>query len=205
MRRHLLAGLGLASALTLVTGVVASAEPRTAEPGAALEVQADQRVDQTVMGLETCATAKLISLRATPAPAGVSADQWSEAVETAQGKVEALTDTAGTQIETAARTFEKAVETAADNGTPLPTLTALDATLNAIYDPAHPLAGVCAQINAVTATVQAPTVTPPSTGNTDEQGDHQTEQKDKNDNDKNDQHGKPEPPKTQHHDNRAGN
>ena len=158
MKRRLLAGIGLAGALTVFGGVAAFAEPDEAEPGAALIMQAEQKADMASAGVEACAEVKLLSLKSQTAPSGTSAEAWSQAVEQAQGKVETLAENADQQIETLTETFDNQAEQAAEDGTAAPSLSTLTTGLNAIFDPANPTAGVCGQINAVTITV-APVVT----------------------------------------------
>jgi hypothetical protein len=167
MNRKFVAGLGLAGVLTLLSSLGAFAEKADidlADPGEALMMQAQVQADTVSDGIKTCAMTKSLSLRTMTAPAGVTADQWAQAIDQATGQVKTIADQANGKVETAVESFDSLVEAAAENGTQLPALTPLTLPLPSLTD-------TCAAINAVVVNVTPGTVTPPKTESDDTQGD----------------------------------
>ena len=157
MKRQILAGLAVAGALTVWVGSSAFANE---DPAETLLQRAEAIAATASDHVSTCAEAKITQLEATTMPAGVDADAWEQAVETANETVLSKAEAAQAAIEAKLEAFAQKVETAGEDGATLPgdaDLAALETDVTAIATAA------CTDINAVA--IVTPTTTPADTEN----------------------------------------
>jgi len=153
MKRQMMAGVALAGALSLWAGAAAFAAENSDDAAEALLQQAQSYVALANDKVSQCAETRITTFENTPAPAGVNADAWEEAVETANDTVLGIVESTQAQLQSKLDAFAKAVDAADENGTALPTLDSFKADINAIADPTNggkPACDAIANVHIVT-------------------------------------------------------